>query len=327
MLADENLDIKRIIMVTNFIEGRVKCHDYSENALDGASDKGMNTNFGKITDFQLCRQRHNSNTYELRYINPEFLPKSASMPTPPPSPPPERPATGKPVQRGRLPTQFTRPEVNQQQYTLKHSNWLSSEQKKALFTQAQKETSQIPQRPTQPKPLIFGSTPMSRLKIFISNRKFISGCDCKIILLFYLVNKLFSKEEDEDKIKGMIETTVDRTNVIKYTEECFDLIGLGKPKKFIPISCNINSNLKDYTSLSDYLNDQNLINKATKETGSNVDDYKQLFDVKDAKEYDQIVSNLTEIFGKGGNYIASNDDELTTDIFKSDYELKDEEEL
>ena len=345
MLADENLDIKRIIMVTNFLEPKKvfdrttrtyrlemvpKCHDYTKNnALDGASDKGIKTNFGKITDFQLCSDGNNK--YDLRYINPELISKPPlSMPTPPPSPSLERSPGGQSVGRDRLETQFTRSKPIQTTY----SERLSPEQRQALAAQAQQEITQMqPPRPTQekPKPLIFGSTPMSRLKSFITNRKFFSGCDCKIILLFCLVHKLFPDNSQEEKIKAMIKINVtsENKNTFTFTDDFFELIkliGIDKPKKYIVISCNKNSSLKPYLSLSEYLNDKNIFNvENPSENTSNVDDYKQLFGVNDDKNYDSIVHNLEEIFGKGGNYIASNNNELTTDIFVSDYELGDEE--
>ena len=65
MLENPDLNIKRIIMVTNFIEkGINKCEDYSRGIL---SNLGKNINFGNITEFKL--QRNSSDKLELKKLN------------------------------------------------------------------------------------------------------------------------------------------------------------------------------------------------------------------------------------------------------------------
>jgi len=67
MLENPDLNIKRIIMVTNFVEkGTNKCEDYSGGIL---SNLGKNTDFGNITEFKL--QRNFSGRLELKKLDEE----------------------------------------------------------------------------------------------------------------------------------------------------------------------------------------------------------------------------------------------------------------
>ena len=126
---------------------------------------------------------------------------------------------------------------------------------------------------------------IQRLSEFMTIKKDLSRCDCKILLLFFLVNNLFENNHEIinqifiDLQYSSSGKSVGNTNLINRTLKLIRLLLNDTDLKIEKeLSCSKNT-ISEFLNLS--------IPKQS---------YKILFDIEDDEEYNKIISNILKIF-------------------------------